>query len=345
MEFQKGASLRRSTIRIGTRGSELALAQAGYIQGRLRQLHPQLKFEIVPIKTTGDRIADAQKLRAAGKGVFVKELELALKARRIDVAVHSLKDVPTSLPDGFALAAVPERECAADAFVGRVTQSIDRVPTGGILGTASVRRQAMLKAHWPSLEIEDLRGNLDTRLGKLRAPRGRFAGIVVAAAGLRRLRGPEGVPHQLLPTHLIVPAAGQGALGLEIRGSDDEMRSLLAPLNHEPTAQAVRAERELQRRLDAGCQVPLGAYAEVSDDGTLRLRASIAMPDGSDVVDGEATGLAESPEEVAEALEAILRSRGGTEMLEEARPRPARSSSNGHKPRRRSKPRPARRRR
>lgn len=330
--------MRRSTIRIGTRGSELALAQAGFIRDRLRQLNPQTRFEIVTIKTTGDRIEDAQRLRAAGKGVFVKELEIALKARRIDVAVHSLKDVPTTLPEGFALASVPERECAADAFVGRVTQSIDKVPTGGILGTASIRRQAMLKAHWPSLEIEDLRGNLDTRLEKLRAPRGRFAGIVVAAAGLRRLRGPDGIPHQLLPTHLIVPAAGQGALGLEIRSKDDEMRALLAPLHHEPTSQAVRAERELQRRLDAGCQVPLGAYAEVSDDGTLRLRGSIAMPDGSDVVDGEATGLSESPEEVAEALEAILRSRGGTEMLDAARPAPARGSSNGHKARRRARP-------
>jgi len=264
----------RITLRIGTRGSDLALVQARLVIAGLQQAHPGLKAEPVVIRTTGDRIGDAEALRDAGKGVFVKEIERALLARRIDAAVHSLKDMPGELPEGLELGAVLEREEAADAFVGRGAIPIEKLPPGSVIGTASLRRQALVQAAYPHVRLEDLRGNLDTRLVKLRHPKSHLAGIVVAAAGLRRLRGPTGVPHQLLPKDRVVPAAGQGAICVEIRSSDARMRDLLAPLHHERTAAEVAAERELLRRLEGGCRVPLGVHAEASDDGLLRLTAA-----------------------------------------------------------------------
>jgi hydroxymethylbilane synthase len=331
----------RITLRIGTRGSDLALVQARHVIAALQQAHPGLKAEIVVIRTTGDRIGDAEALRDAGKGVFVKEIERALLARRLDAAVHSLKDMPGELPEGLALGAILEREEAADAFVGRGMIPIEKLPPGSVIGTASLRRQALVQAAYPHVRLEDLRGNLDTRLEKLRHPKSHLAGIVVAAAGLRRLRGPTGVPHQLLPKDRVVPAAGQGALCVEIRANDARMKELLAPLHHERTAAEVAAERELLRRLEGGCRVPLGVHAEAGDDGLLRLTAALARPDGSDLVRGEATGMVESPEEAAEALETILRSRGAEEVLGSLQPRRVTSRSNGHrngKPRR-AKPR------
>ena len=321
----------RITLRIGTRGSDLALVQARLVIAALQQAHPGLKAEPVVIRTTGDRIGDAEALRDAGKGVFVKEIERALLARRIDAAVHSLKDMPGELPEGLELGAVLEREEAADAFVGRGAIPIEKLPPGSVIGTASLRRQALVQAAYPHVRLEDLRGNLDTRLVKLRHPKSHLAGIVVAAAGLRRLRGPTGVPHQLLPKDRVVPAAGQGAICVEIRASDARMKDLLAPLHHERTAAEVAAERELLRRLEGGCRVPLGVHAEASDDGLLRLTAALARPDGSDLVRGEATGMVESPEEVAEALETILRSRGAEEVLGSLQPRRITSRSNGHR--------------
>ena len=321
----------RITLRIGTRGSDLALVQARFVIAALQQAHPGLKAEPVVIKTTGDRIGDAEALRDAGKGVFVKEIERALLGRRIDAAVHSLKDMPGDLPKGLELGAVLEREEAADAFVGRAMLPIEKLPPGSVIGTASLRRQALVQAAYPHVRLEDLRGNLDTRLEKLRHPKSHLSGIVVAAAGLRRLRGPTGVPHQLLPKDRVVPAAGQGALCIEIRANDARMKDLVAPLHHERTAAEVAAERELLRRLEGGCRVPLGVYAEAGDDGFLRLTAALARPDGSDLVRGEATGMMESPEEVAVALETILRSRGAEEVLGSLQPRRVTSRPNGHR--------------
>ena len=327
----------RITIRIGTRGSELALAQTRWVVSRLQEIHPRVRAVVVVISTAGDRLRDAASLRSAGTGVFVKELENALKARRIDAAVHSLKDMPTTLPEGLEIGAVLEREEPADAFVGRGTVPIEQLPRGSIVGTSSLRRQALLQAAYPHVRVEDLRGNLDTRLEKLRARNSTLSGIVVAAAGLRRLKGPGGVPHQALPKDRVVPAAGQGALAVEIRSKDDKTRALFAPLHDEKAAAETAAERELVRRLEGGCLAPLGAWAQVADDGLLRLTAALARPDGSELIRGDATGLAESPLEVAAALETMLRSRGAEEILASLQPRRQKATTNGHKSRKRAK--------
>lgn len=321
----------RTTLRIGTRGSELALAQTKLVIARLHELNPRVSAVPVVIATAGDRIQDAASLRKAGTGVFVKELEKALKARRIDAAVHSLKDMPTELPEGLEIAAILEREEAADAFVGKGTIPIEQLPRGSVVGTSSLRRQALLQAAYPHLRVEDLRGNLDSRLEKIRHPKSPWTGIVVAAAGLRRLRGANGVPHQILPKDRVVPAAGQGALAVEIRSKDERTKAIVAPLNDERTAAETAAERELVRRLEGGCQAPLGAWAQVGDDGLLRLMCALARPDGSELIRADATGLAESPLEVAAALETIMRSQGAEEILSSLQPRRLKPASNGHK--------------
>jgi hydroxymethylbilane synthase len=333
----------RTTLRIGTRGSDLALAQTKMVIARLQEIHPRVTAVPVVIVTAGDRIKTAASLMAAGTGVFVKELERALLSRKIDAAVHSLKDMPTTLPEGLEICTVLEREEPADAFVGRGTVPIEQLPRGSVIGTSSPRRQALLQAAYPQLRVTDLRGNLDSRLEKLRDPKSPLAGIVVAAAGLRRLRGPNGVSHQTLPKDRVVPAAGQGALAVEIRSKDDPIRKLFAPLHDEKAAAETAAERELVRRLEGGCQAPLGAWAHASDDGLLRLLCALALPDGSELIRGEATGLAESPLEVAAALETMMRSRGAEELLASLQPRSQRPARNGHKKRKPSRKAKARR--
>jgi hydroxymethylbilane synthase len=324
----------RISLRIGTRGSDLALAQTKLVIARLQEVNPRVAAAPVVIATAGDRIKDAASLRKAGTGVFVKELERALMARKIDAAVHSLKDMPTTLPAGLEIAAILEREEPADAFVGRGTVPIEQLPRGSVIGTSSPRRQALLQAAYPHLRVEELRGNLDSRLQKLRDPRSSLAGIVVAAAGLRRLRGATGVPHQALPKDRLVPAAGQGALAVEIRSGDARTKALFAPLHDEKAAAETSAERELVRRLEGGCQAPLGAWAQAGDDGLLRLLCALANPDGSDLIRGEATGLVESPLEVAAALETMMRSRGAEEILASLQPRRLKPARNGHKKKR-----------
>jgi hydroxymethylbilane synthase len=316
------------TVRVGTRGSALALAQTEQTLERLRALHPKVKFVAVPIKTTGDRLSTAAKLRNAGKGLFVKEIERALLTKKVSLAIHSMKDLPSELPDGLILGAVPERADASDVFIGRNGLRLDQLPPGARVGTSSLRRQAILRSVFRRLEFEDLKGNLDTRLAKLKAPRGRLAGIIVAAAGLGRLYPGHAIPLQSLSKETVVPAAGQGALALEIRADDARLRELLAPMHHPATAACVRAERELQRRLEGGCQVPLGAYAEASSDGLLTLRACLASLDGLRVVREAQTGAIDDPEAVAAALETVLVSRGAREILDAARSKktlPARS--------------------
>ena len=307
-------------IKVGTRGSALALAQTGQIVARLRELHPQVTFEIVPIKTRGDRITTASQFRAAGKGLFVKEIEDALLRRKVSLAVHSLKDLPSELPKGLILGAVPARADASDVYIGRLNLGLDELPAGARIGTSSLRRQALLRSLFPRLRFVDLKGNLDTRLAKLRDRRGGLDGIIVAAAGLSRLHPEGGIATRPLPRDRVVPAAGQGALALEIRESDAAMRSLLAPIHDEATALCVSAERELQRRLEGGCQLPLGAYAEIGDDGLLTLTACLATVDGRKVLLERQTGSTEDPGAIAAALETILVSRGAREILDEVRP-------------------------
>ncbi|MBI4564494.1 MAG: hydroxymethylbilane synthase [Planctomycetes bacterium] len=327
----------RTTIKLATRGSPLALTQTNQVIAKLQGHHPSLKFVPVVIRTTGDRITGAVQLRNAGTGVFVKELERALLKGQVDGAVHSLKDMPSALPEGLVLGAVLQREEAADAFVGRGFVPIERLAPGSVIGTSSPRRRALLLATYRNIRVEELRGNLDTRLAKLRAPKSRLAGIVVAAAGIRRLHGAGGVSYQTLPKETIVPAVGQGALCLEIRAEDKTMREIVGPLHHPTTASATEAERELLRRLEGGCQVPLGIHGEIGEDGLLRLIAALGFPDGTQLIRAEATGAADSPRELAEMLETLLRARGADEILTELRPASVPTSRNGHRRLRRAK--------
>ncbi len=325
--------MKRSSVKIGTRGSPLAIAQTNLVIAQLQAFHRNIKFVPVVIKTSGDRIKTAAALRSAGKGLFVKEIERALLKRKIDCAVHSLKDVPSDLPEGLTLGAVLERSEAADAFISRTGQPIESMPPKSIIGTSSLRRQALLKAVYPQLVFEDLRGNLDSRLEKLRNPKSKLAGIVVAAAGVERLLAQAAPQLQLISKEILVPAAGQGALAIEIRAKDDDMRKLLEPIHHPLTDAATRVERAVLRRLEGGCQVPLGIYAEASDDGLVRVLAAIAAVDGSNLIRASATGSADDADNLAAGLETMLRNRGADGVLESLRPagRRPKTSSNGHR--------------
>lgn len=326
--------MRPSTVKVGTRGSPLALAQCGQVLKKLKEFHPKVNFVIVPIKTSGDRISSAAQLRTAGKGLFVKEIERALLSRKISIAVHSMKDLPSELPEGLILGAVPERADASDVFIGRTSTPIEKLPPGAQVATSSLRRQAILKSLFPHLKFVEMKGNLDTRLEKLRTPKSALSGIIVAAAGVRRLYPDNGIPTQSIPKDRLVPAAGQGALALEIREADERMKELLHPIHHEATAACVAAEREFQRRLEGGCQVPMGAYAEASDDGLVRLTACLASLDGRRIIRESQTGTLGDPTKIAEALETIVNSKGAQEILGELRPRPPirapRPHRNGH---------------
>lgn len=245
--------------------------------------------------TRGDQILDRSLAKVGGKGLFVKELEVALAEGRADLAVHSLKDVPMELPEGFALSAILEREDPRDAFVSNDYADLASLPAGAVVGTSSLRREASLRARFPHLVIQPLRGNLDTRLGKL--DRGDYAAIILAAAGLKRLGLADRIRSTIAPEESL-PAAGQGALGIEIRADRADVRACLAPLHDDATALAVTAERAVSRILGGSCQVPLASFAQWSDTGTLRLRAFVASQDGTRklAVDGEAT-----PSTLAEA--------------------------------------------
>ena len=254
--------------------------------------------------TRGDQILDRTLSKVGGKGLFVKELEVAMAEGRADLAVHSLKDVPMELPPGFVLAAVLEREDPRDAFVSNDYASLDALPAGAIVGTSSLRRQSLIAARYPHLVIKPLRGNLDTRLGKL--DRGDYAAIILAAAGLKRLGLPQRIRAVLDPASSL-PAAGQGAMAIEIAERSDgiDLMRLLAPLNHEATAQAVTAERKVSKVFGGSCQVPLAAYATV-DAGAMHLRAMVATPDGTRMAQAEVRGAAADAEQLGAQVAALL---------------------------------------
>jgi hydroxymethylbilane synthase len=275
-----------SRLVIASRESRLALWQAEYVASRLRALYPECKVEILGMTTRGDRILDKSLSLIGGKGLFVKELEAAIAEGRADLAVHSLKDVPMEMPEGFSLAAVLKRENACDAFVSDKYDALEALPDGARVGTSSSRREAALRAEYPFLKIEALRGNLDTRLRKL--DEGRYDAIILAAAGLIRL-GLEKRIRAFIPPEKMLPAPGQGALGVEIRSDRRELAAWLAPLDDPETACCVRAERALARALGGSCQVPLGAHA-LFEKKTLRLRAFVATPDGAIRLFGERAG-------------------------------------------------------
>jgi len=293
--------------------------QATYVRDRLAALYPHCQIDILGMTTRGDQILDRTLSKVGGKGLFVKELEVAMLEGRADLAVHSLKDVPMELPDGFALAAVLEREDPRDAFVSSQYASLAELPPGSVVGTSSLRRQSLIAARYPQLVIKPLRGNLDTRLGKL--DRGDYAAIILAAAGLKRL-GLESRIRAYLPIEESLPAAGQGAMAIEIvsgeRSDGVDLRAVLAPLNHEDTARAVAAERKVSRVFGASCQIPLAAHAIV-EGGELQLRAIVATPDGRRSAFAEGSGPANLPEQLGEQVSALLREQDADAILAECK--------------------------
>jgi hydroxymethylbilane synthase len=296
---------------IASRRSRLALWQAEHVRARLAALHPALRLELLGVTTRGDEILDRSLAKVGGKGLFVKELEIALRDGRADLAVHSAKDVPAALEPGFALAAILAREDPRDAFVSPAFAQIEALPRGAIVGTSSLRREAQLRSRFPALEVRPLRGNVETRLAKL--DRGDYAAIVLAVAGLKRLGLAERI-RAVIDPDVSLPAAGQGALAIECRDGREDLVAALAPLHDAATAACVRAERAVSRALGGSCQVPLAAYGEIAG-GSLRLRGLVASPDGTRVVRAEARGDPGAPERIGEALARELRAAGADAIL------------------------------
>ncbi len=299
-------------ISIATRGSKLALAQAGWVADRLRELNPDLEVRLSIIKTKGDKILDVPLAKVGGKGLFVKEIEDALLSGAAQLAVHSMKDMPAELPGGLGISAVPEREDPRDVFIGQDGVEFMDLPQGAKVGTSALRRQAQLLARRPDLEMVSVRGNVGTRLAKVGAEG--IMGVVLASAGIRRL-GLD-IKAQLLEPEVLLPAVGQGALGIETRIDDEFTNRLVRKLNHLPTAWAVECERAFLARLEGGCQVPIAGYATISD-GRVNFTGLVASLDGSriirkaggaDIADGAALGV-----DIAEQVLA----QGGKEILDE----------------------------
>lgn len=306
------SSMLDNIIRIATRQSPLALWQAQYVQQLLSSRHPGLRVELVPMVTRGDIILDTPLAKVGGKGLFVKELELALLEDRADIAVHSMKDVPAEFPEGLGLATICERDDPRDAFVSNHYANLDELPAGSCVGTSSLRRQCQLRARRPDLIIRDLRGNVGTRLAKLDS--GDYDAIILAAAGLKRLQMEDRIRSPLSP-EISLPAVGQGAIGIECRQDDNQTLSLLSPLNHAATAVRVRAERAMNLRLEGGCQVPIGSYAELDGD-TLWLRALVGSPDGGQIITGERRGKPSEAEQIGVALAEELLAKGAKAILQ-----------------------------
>ena len=298
-------------IVIATRESRLALWQAEHVKARLEALYPSCKVELLGMTTRGDQILDRPLAKVGGKGLFVKELETALLDRAADIAVHSMKDVPMTLAPEFALVAIAEREVPLDAFVSNKYESLDDMPPGAVVGTSSLRRESQIHAQYPMLAVTSLRGNLDTRLRKL--DEGQYDAIILAAAGLTRL-GLASRIRSTLPSDVSLPAAGQGALGIELVAGDAAMAEIVAPLNDAETAHCVKAERAFSRALGGSCQVPLGGYA-VIDNGQLWLRGFVATVDGKEMVSAELRGNPADDEALGRQLAETLRARGADAIL------------------------------
>jgi hydroxymethylbilane synthase len=305
------------TITIASRESALAMWQARHVRDKLLTLHPGIQVSIHGMTTQGDRILDVTLSKIGGKGLFVKELEVALENGTADIAVHSMKDVPMNLPDGFTLAAVMEREDPRDAFVSSRYANLEALPAGGVIGTSSLRRESQLRARYPQLKVEPLRGNLQTRLRKL--DEGHYDAIILAAAGLKRLSLAERIRTILAPEQSL-PAVGQGALGIEIKSDRDDLQSLLNPLNDPETRWCVEAERAMSRALAGSCQVPLGGYAERTG-AEVRMRGFVARPDGSVYLADEIRGRHDQwqPQALGQALADRLANKGARAILDELR--------------------------
>ena len=296
---------------IASRESMLAMWQAEHLKGRLKALYPDCEVEILGMTTRGDQILDRTLSKIGGKGLFIKELEQALQDGRADLAVHSIKDVPMELPEGFALAAIGERASPFDAFVSNQYARLEEMPEGSIVGTSSLRREAQLRAKFPHLTIKPLRGNVQTRLSKL--DNGDYDAVILAAAGLQRL-GLDGRIREILSPADSLPAAGQGALGIEIAARRTDLADILRPLNHEETAACVTAERALARALGGSCQVPLAAYC-VMEDGLLTLNGLVGHPDGSVIIEASAQAPAAYADALGRAVAKRLADDGAEELI------------------------------
>lgn len=303
----------RSTLILGTRGSKLAVHQSQWVQARLQELAPGLTISLQRIQTSGDKILDVPLAKIGGKGLFVKEIEDALLSKEIDLAVHSMKDVPTALPEGLDILCVPPREDPRDALITRDGCRLDQLKPGARIGTSSLRRQAQLLHYRSDFTIEMLRGNLDTRLRKLRE--GQFDAIVLAAAGLRRLAWDAEIT-EYLPVHLSLPAIAQGALGIEARSDDTFVRELLSRFEHRPTRITVTAERALLHRLEGGCQVPIAAHAALEGD-RLTVDGLVASVDGRRVIRHQIQGPASEAQALGTKLAERLLADGGDVILKE----------------------------
>lgn len=302
---------KRSTIRIATRKSPLALWQAHYVKDALQAAHPGLDVELVTFVTKGDVILDTPLAKVGGKGLFVKELEVAMLDGRADLAVHSMKDVPVDFPEGLGLVTICERADPRDAFVSNHYSSLAQLPQGAVVGTCSLRRQCQLKAQRPDLVIKDLRGNVGTRLSKLDA--GEYDAIILAAAGLQRLELEQRIASYIEPEQSL-PAVGQGAVGIECRLDDNELHQLLAPLHHQDTADRVLCERAMNNTLQGGCQVPIGSYSQLEGE-QIWLRALVGEPDGSEIVRGEIRGDRSEGEQLGQQLAEQLLAQGARQIL------------------------------
>ena len=304
----------KKTVRIATRKSALALWQAEYVKAQLMHFHQDIQVELVPMTTKGDIILDAPLAKVGGKGLFVKELEIAMLENRADIAVHSMKDVPIDFPEGLGLEIICPREDPRDAFVSNTVKSITELPDGAVLGTSSLRRQCQIKALRPDLDVRDLRGNVNTRLQKL--DNGEYDAIILAAAGLIRLNMAERI-QQFIAPEIMLPANGQGAVGIECRNDDTVIKSLLAPLACPETTIRVAAERSMNRALEGGCQVPIGSYATIKDN-VLWLRGLVGSLDGSRILHADLSGPCERAEQLGKSLAEQLLKLGADKLLQQA---------------------------
>lgn len=303
------------TIRIGSRKSQLALVQTYWVREQLQKSYPDINFEVHTMSTQGDKILDVALAKIGDKGLFTKELELGMIEKSIDFAVHSLKDLPTKLPEGLTLAAITERENPADAVVFHEQykeQTLETLPAGAVIGTSSLRRLAQLRHKFPHFTFKDVRGNLNTRMTKLDA--GEYDALILAVAGLERLEMSDRI-HQILPPDISLHAVGQGALGIECRADDTEVINILKGIEHPQTRDRCLAERAFLRSLEGGCQVPIGVNTEINDDN-LTLTGIVASVDGQKLVKNTVTGLAKDAEQLGTQLANILRQQGATEILE-----------------------------
>ncbi|GAW93602.1 hydroxymethylbilane synthase [Calderihabitans maritimus] len=302
-------------IVIGTRDSALALWQTHWVLDKLQKLNPEYTFRVKHIKTQGDKILDVALAKIGDKGLFTKELEVALLNRDIDLAVHSMKDLPTTLPEGLVIGAICERAEPFDVLISHKGYTLATLPQGARVGTSSLRRRAQLLHFRRDLQIEDLRGNLNTRMAKLE--RLDLDGIVLAAAGVKRM-GWEDKISESIPYDICLPAVGQGAIGVEIRENDEEIMNIVNKINHPDSADAIRAERSMMRKLEGGCQIPIGALGLIKD-GELTLQGLVASLDGKKLVRSSVTGPRQEAEELGEKLASILLDMGADEILQQVR--------------------------